>query len=181
MTQYSFVPEVDAAGVKIRADGQGDAWADAHRALGSSFYLTDVDGMIGMVGFAANTGERLFLEYVPDNYENHRNAIRRFATVAMFDRKATRALAFHKHNRVGLAYYLDTCRRLAETQPKPPRFFFVIGRDRPPWTMIELDITTAEQIGEIELGAMNWRQVWNALGLTVLRAELAQWINGHDQ
>lgn len=183
MTTYSavqlpaFTPERDGAGVKVRADGKGDAWADAHRDLGPTFNMTDVDGMIGIVGFAANTGERLFMEYVPDDWKNRHNKIRRFATVAVFDRKATRALALDAGNRVGLAYYLNLCRCLGQTQPKAPRFFFVIGRDCPPWTMIELNINTANIVAEHELPSMNWRQVWNAIGLTALRQELTRWVH----
>ncbi len=167
----------DANGVRVRVDGKGDAWAKAHRnELGATFNMTDVDGLVGMVGFAANTGDRLFIEYVPDNYRHRLDVIRTYATVALFDRKATRAYAFGDSNRVSLSWYLDMCRRLARTQPKPPKFLLVIGRDNPPWEMIELDITTGDPISENRLEVMNWKAVWRQIGLTGLRDELRAWL-----
>ena len=166
-------------GVKVRADGQGDAWADSHRDFMRSAYMLDIDGLVGFVGFAANTGEKLFIEYVPDDYSNHRSEIRTFATVAMFDRKSSRSVAFAKGNQVSRAYYLDICRKLAATQPKPPRFFYVLGRDCPPWEMVELDIETAEEIGTHTIESLDtghWRHLWHIMGLGRLRSDLRRWI-----
>ena len=164
-------------GVKPRFDGQGDGWAAAHRSLGPTFNMSDVDGVVGMMGFASNTGERLFLEYVPDNYKNRQSRIRKFATVAMFDRKSSEHYANSDSNALAAAFYLDLCRRLATTQPKPPRFFYVIGQDQPPWEMIEIDINTAAEIGRVHQDGKNWRQVWEAVGLVALRNELCLWID----
>jgi hypothetical protein len=166
--------------VRARADGQGDGWARAHREqLGAAFHMTDLDGAIGLMGFAANTGERLFIEYVPDAYGNRLHVIRRFATVAVFDRKTSREYAFSEANRVSLAWHLDVCRRLAATQHSPPRFFLVIGRDRPPWELLELDIHSGGILSEHRLDAMNWRVIGEQAGLTALRNELRHWIKAH--
>ena len=54
-------------GVKVRADGCGDAWAQAHRKLGPTFNMQDIDALFGIMAFGQNTGDKLFLEYVPDN------------------------------------------------------------------------------------------------------------------
>jgi len=170
--------ERDTNGVRVRHDGKGDGWAKAHRSqLGPTFNMNDVDGLIGLVGFAANTGDRFFIEYVPDDYSNRLNMIRQFATVALFDRKTSRDYAFGDANRVSLSWYLDLCRRLGQTQPKPPKFFLVIGRDAPPWNLIELDINTGKEVSDHVLPAMNWRQVWQQVGLAALRAELRAWID----
>ena len=167
----------DSNGVRVRVDGKGDAWAQAHRQLGGTFNMTDFDAVMGVQAFAANTGERLFLEYVPDNYENRLNMIREYASVAMFDRKASREYAFSRDNRVSLSWHLDHCRKLAQTQPVAPKFFLVIGRDQPPWQLIELDITTGEIVAEHTLTNMDWKTVWQQAGLTDLRNELRRWVD----
>jgi hypothetical protein len=173
------VPEQrDANGVRIRADGKGDGWAQAHRdELGPTYNMSDLDGYVGLVGFAGNTGDRLFMEYVPDNYANKGKTVRRFATVALFDRKASRDYAFSEANAVSLAFYLDLCRRLGETQPKPPKFFFIIGRQATPWELVELDIQTGQIISEFTLQQGRWRVFWEAVGLVALRGELRTWID----
>jgi len=168
----------DGNGVRRRVDGQGDGWAKAHRdGLGATFNMNDVDGLIGMVGFAANTGDRLFMEYVPNNYANRARLIRSFATVGLFDRKSSRDYALSQSNRVALSWYLDLCRRLGQTQPIPPKFFLVIGRDQPPWEMIELDIRTGDIAAEHTLTDMNWKEIWQQAGLVALRNELRRWID----
>lgn len=171
-TDYGDTPKV-----KPRYDGGGDGWAKAHReGLGNGFYMSDVDGIIGVVGFAANTEGLLFQEYVVEPSRELRT-VRRFATVAMFDRKSTEKNAFCEKNEFGLAWYLDLCRRLGETQPRAPRFFFVIGSKEPPWTMIELDIDTSLEIDrQVITSGRNWRCIWDAIGLTTLRNELRSWI-----
>jgi hypothetical protein len=166
--------ERDSNGVAVRMDGKGDAWSDKHRQLGVSFNMNDIDGLMGLVAFAANTSDHIFMEYVPDTYEHRHNIIRRFYTVALFDRKTSRNYAFSDANRVSLAWYLDLCRRLAKTQPRPPKYFFVIGQDTPPWQMIELDIDTGKIMSEHTLPENNWRTLWDIIGLSRLRQELRQ-------
>jgi len=175
----------DRNGVKIRADGKGDAWARAHRNMGQCFNMHDVDGLIGIHAFAQNTGERLFIEYVPDHYKNRHSCIRKFAMVAMFDRKKTLNLAMIRDsnnkldNTLGTAFYLWLCRTCASNQPIPPRFFFVGGGDEPPWGMQELNIYTAEKIGNIipieDATGKGWRAIWDAIGLVTLRNEMKKW------
>ena len=164
-------------GVKERLNGAGDAWANQHReSLGSNFYLQDVDAMFGTVVFGHNTGERLFLEYVPDSYENRQNIVREFGVVAVFDRKSSRSAAFGNHNRVSTALYLWMCRTLGKAQSINPKFFFVIGGQSPSWEMVEIDIDTGEELRMMEVGTSSWRQIWHALGLLKLRNEIARWI-----
>ena len=168
----------DANGVRLRMDGKGDGWAQAHRdELGQTFNMSDMDGLVGLVGFAANTGDRLFMEYVPDNYANKGKTIRRFAVVALFDRKSSREFALSDSNAVSLAFYLDLCRRLGQTQAKPPKFFLIIGRQEPPWEMVELDITTGQVVSEFTLQQGRWKVFWQAVGLVALRNELRTWID----
>jgi len=81
-------------GVKVRADGCGDAWAKAHRRLGPTFNMQDIDALFGIMAFGQNTGDKLFLEYVPDDYQNRGKAVRDFRVIAMFDRKSSRQAAF---------------------------------------------------------------------------------------
>jgi len=175
-SEYTFdqTPR-NATGTKKRLDGQGDAWANQHRAsLPKDYYFQDVDAMFGAVVFGKNTGEKLFLEYVPDGYKNRTKKIRSFAVVAIFDRKVTREAAFSNYNTISCALYLWLCRTLGESQPQKPRFFYVIGSQEPPWTMIEINITTGEEIGqETKLERVDWKIVWETLGLTSLRNELA--------
>lgn len=165
-------------GVKCRHDGQGDAWANEHRsALGSGDYLHDVDTLFGIQVFGHNTGEKLFLEYEPDNFENRAKILRSFAVVAMFDRKSSSGGAFCPENRLSLSFYLWQCRMFAQWQPTPPRFFIVIGGQSPPWQMIELDIYTGKKVGvPVQVDGSRFADVWNALGLRKLRRELKSWI-----
>jgi len=81
-------------GVRVRADGCGDAWAQAHRKLGPTFNMQDIDALFGIMAFGQNTGDKLFLEYVPDDYRNRGKAVRDFRVIAMFDRKSSRQATF---------------------------------------------------------------------------------------
>lgn len=166
-------------GVRIRRDGRGDAWANEHReALGKKFYLNDIDAFFGLEVFGANTGDRLFLEYEPDNYENKFSAIRDFAMVAMFDRKSTEAAAFHESSLLSRGVYLWLCRVIADVQPQPPKFFYVIGREQPPWRMIQIDIYSGDRTGSpVEVDGQSFKQVWSQLGLTRLRNELRRHVD----
>jgi hypothetical protein len=130
-----------------------------------------------VAGVSHDTISRLFVEYVPDNYRNRLNVIRDYAVVAVFDRKVSREYALGEDNRVSLACYLSLCRRLGQTQPKPPKFFLVIGRDAPPWELVELDIHTGQVLSENTLTAMNWRVIWRCVGLVDLRDALRGWID----
>lgn len=165
-------------GVKQRLDGKGDAWASAHRQeLGCNFHMQDIDASFGAVVFGQNTGEKLFLEYVPDNYQNREKRIREFAVIALFDRKATEEAAFANHSTVSRAFYLWQCRVFGTKQPIDPKFFLVIGRQEPPWKMIEVDIFSSETTGvTATINAGEWHEVWRTLGLTDMRNEIAKWL-----
>ena len=177
--EYAFDPtERNNQGIKVRLDGAGDSWANQHReSLPKEFYFQDVDALFGTVVFGHNTGERLFLEYVPDNYKNRNNQVREFGVVAIFDRKSSRNAAFGNHNRVSMGLYLWLCRSLGKIQPIKPKFFFVIGGQSPPWTMIEIDIETGEKIREAIIDTSDWSNIWAELELIDLRNEIVKWLN----
>lgn len=61
-------------------------------------------------------------------------------------------------------------------QPIPPRFFYVIGGQEPPWLMIEVDINTGVEVGaRVELKNSNFKTVWESLGLGQARNVLMRW------
>lgn len=166
-------------GVKARNDGKGDAWADSHRTLGRDFYMSDIDALFGTLVFGQNTAERLFMEYVPDHYTKRDAQTRDFAVVALFDRKRTREAAFDRFSKLSKDFYLWLCRLIASAQPNPPRFFYVIGGDKPPWEMIEIEIKSGKNLGEratVDGTPDGWRNAWLNLGLLGLRSELKRWI-----
>lgn len=167
-------------GVKRRMDGKGDAWATAHRCLGTGNQMNDVDAVFGFEAYGANTGEKLFLEYEPDDYQNRLNVIREHGLIALFDRKTSEGAAFGEGNRRSFSLYLHLCRVIAAQQPYPPRFFFCIGGQEPPWQLIEIDITAGAKTGhEVTIysaQSAEWRRVWDALGLSELRMKLRGWI-----
>ena len=169
----------DNAGVKVRADNKGDPWASAHRSLGPGFNMQDLDALFGYMAFGQNTGERLFLEYVPDNYVNRYNSVRNFGVVALFDRKASFAAMEHEENTVSKAFYLWLCRALGQCQPVAPKFFYVIGQDSPPWIIIEIALDTGLPTGKEAtlLSSSNWLPVWTVLGLVEHRDLIRQWID----
>ncbi|NCC85188.1 MAG: hypothetical protein EOM03_13835 [Clostridia bacterium] len=164
-------------GVKVRMDGKGDAWSNAHRdQLGNNAFMQDLDAMFGFAAFGHNTGERLFLEYVPDSWENRHNSMRTFGVVALFDRKASLGAAFSGKNALSSNFYRFLCRLIASAQPIPPRFFYVIGGQEPPWTMVDVDICNGQEIGNrVELTSANFKTMWESLGLGSARNVLMQW------
>lgn len=172
-------PEYLHNGARARIDGRGDAWADEHRhGLGMSFLMSDLDAIFGTVVFGQNTGDRLFIEYVPDAYANRFKTVREFGLVAMFDRKMSINAAFDQRNKLSTAVYLWICRKLGAGQAKRPKFFFVIGDQAPPWRMVEIDITNGEPTGaEATIASReDWGPVWEYLGLAPLRREIAMWV-----
>ncbi len=173
-------PEYLDNGARARVDGHGDAWANEHRhGLGMSFNMTDLDAFFGTVAFGQNTSDRLFIEYVPDEYANRDKVVREFGLVAMFDRKNSWRAAFEQRNRLSTAVYLWICRKLGVGQSKSPKFFYVIGGQLPPWQMVEIDIISGEATGVTAniLHRDDWQYVWEHLGLVPLRREIARWIS----
>lgn len=167
-------------GVRVRRDGQGDLWSNEHREeLGNAFYLNDFDAVMGYMAFAKTGAGETFAEYVPDAYANKGKVFRRFATVAIFDRKKSMASVRGILNTVQLAYYLDICRLLADKQPIAPKFFFVVG-EAAPWEMVEVDVWTGELGRTWCFGKSEWKQVWNAAGLSEMRRELRRWIESPE-
>lgn len=166
--------------VRKRMDGRGDAWALAHReGLGPCFNMNDLDTVIGFMAYGINSSETLFAEYVPDAYANKGKMVRRFAVVALFDRKRSeRAITASD---VSTSFYLYLSRALGTQQPKPPRFFYVIGGDLPPWSMREVDINTGNLASSIvtikSLENQEWLAVWDRLGLLNLRRELRAFVD----
>jgi hypothetical protein len=95
-------------GVRARMDGRGSVFGNMHREkLGNEYLMADMDGCFGFVAWGQNTAERIFLEYVPDGYENKGKAIRHFAVVAIFDKKKTNRAAGSDGARLSESFYLD--------------------------------------------------------------------------
>jgi len=138
--------------------------------------MQDLDGFFGWMAFGANTGEKIFSEYVPDSWDHRWNYFREFALVGLFDRKTTAQYAFSDDNRVSTAHYLWICRSLSKLQPIAAKFFFVIGQHAAPWEMIELNINTGDEIKRYVLYDANWKEIWNACGLKQIRDDLMKWI-----
>jgi hypothetical protein len=144
-----------------------------------------VDCMFGFTAFGSNTADRLFLEYAPDGTAADKlvKRVRTHGFVAMFDRKCSEGKAFDPSNYLSLSVYLDACRALSERQGTNVRFFFVIGGNEPPWTMIEVDRFTGERTGSpVEIRASRsdprnpeWETVWRELGLTKEREAALAW------
>jgi hypothetical protein len=178
MSQGNLFPS-DANGVRLRVDGKGDGWAEAHRNLGPTFNMQDIDALFGIMAFGVNGMERVFAEYVPDDYRNRGRMIRKFSVVALFDRKSSTSAI--DCSDVSCAFYLFLCRALATQQSKPPRFFYVVGGKGPPWLLREVNIETGEA-SDLEhvlsdTTQETQRAVWDAIGLTTLRQELARTVN----
>jgi hypothetical protein len=164
-------------GVRLRADGKGDGWAEHHRNQQCQWHMQDVDGLFAASFFGKRTDDRLFAEYAADNYENRGKIIRRFAMVALFDRKETEPAAFSNENHLSLAVYLHMCRVFRDAQSQGPRFFYVVGGNAPPWEMIEMDIddgTIMRPSTTLDNGS--WEPMWKALGLLELRQALTKWL-----
>lgn len=165
-------------GVKVRADGAGDGFALAHRDLGRGFHMHDIDALFGLEVFGANTGDRLFMEYEPDSYQNRLSLVRRFAVVALFDRKKSVDLARSSYTSLSAAFYLYLCRALGARQPKLPRFFFCCGDHEGPWRLLEIDAASGDEIGLAgpPVDGSNIAAVWRQIGLSALRAEMRSWV-----
>lgn len=163
-------------GVLERTDQAGDGWARAHREANPRWYMQDVDALMAIETRAYNTGDKFFMEYVPDGFQHREKSIRQHAVVALFDRKSCREAAFGEHGRASLSLYLHLCRALGQTQPVQPKFMFTIGKDKPPWEVIEVDPESGDVVAEHALTSANWAEVWKAAGLSDLRAELARWV-----
>lgn len=163
-------------GVKVRADGKGDGWANEHREeLGHHFYMQDVDCAFGVMGFGHNTADALFLEFVPDDYRNRQKAIRTFGVVGFFDRKSSFGACTSTRNLLSKGVYLHMARCVAHQQSVAPKFFYVVGDNNPPWYMREVDIYTGEWAAPaVEVTSGEWKKVWEQLGLLELRNEISK-------
>ncbi len=155
-------------GVRARIDGLGDGWANAHRVLGPTFNMQDLDHLFGTVEFGMRGANLVFAEYVPDNYANRDELLREFRLIALFDRKYT--LNACQNNPVSTAFYLWLCRNVARGSSAAARFFFVVGQQNPPWRMDEIDVSTGLPTGAHAIlrsfDEKEWRAAWDALGLT---------------
>lgn len=172
-------------GVKARGDGGGDSWALAHRSgVPRNFYMQDVDGVVGSLCFQHHCADSLFCEYTYGRRVGPTETAQDFGVVALFDRKATLALARDAKNTLSRTFYLFQCRVFREYQGIAPRFFYVCGTDGP-WTVIELDIDTGAEVGDPVIcpvlpadpdpdpnAPKPWQHIWNQLGLSALRRQL---------
>lgn len=167
-----FDGPLNGNGNKPRLDGKGDGWANTHREMDklggvSGIYMQDLDACFGFYSFGQNTAEKLFMEYVPDSYENRMKSVREFRCVAIFDRKKSEDIAFSRTNLVSLAFHLWLCRKLGEDRLNKPRFFFVYGSNEPPWIMQEVDVNTGEPSPAkiVVQDAESMKTVWESFGL----------------
>ena len=165
-------------GVKVRHDGRGDNWADQHRrSLRGRFLMQDMDAYAGFHAFAANTGEKFFLEYEPDKSNARTVSKRQLGFVALFDRKSnTKAMRDKNLSGLSRQVYAHICRTYRAAQPTAPKFFYIVGESSP-WGMIEIDIDTLqEKSGIVELYEDDWMQIWDDFGLIELRNALQRWM-----
>jgi hypothetical protein len=73
------------------------------------------------------------------------------------------------------------CRKLAVTQPIPPKFFYIIGGDEPPWDIRSVDIYTgAMGVENCELEKASWKAIWSLFGLDKMRQDLQGWLSDLD-
>lgn len=174
------------SGVRARREAGGDGWANAHRScLPRHCFMQDIDAFFGHIVFAKNSADRLFVEQVPDDYDNLTGSFsRNFAVVALFDRKRTLDDDQMARNRFTLQFYCWICRIFRDRQPEGtgPKFFYVIGPSHGPWGMQEIDIDTGEKTEEIRLirndDSPGWMNVWQALGLLSAREKAETWLRG---
>lgn len=167
-------------GVVRRGDGAGDAWANGHRNAPRSWYMNDIDALFGTMAFGINGGDTVFVEFEPDSPRNKGKAIRKFGLVALFDRKNSNWAA-HQSD-VSLGLYLDICRAFRDRgQPFPPRFFYVIGGQEPPWDLVEVCISSGTRkppaVIMTDTSRAEWERVWRALGLVESRDAIRAWMN----
>lgn len=163
-------------GNRARVDKQGDLWANDHRAELANYFMSDVDALFGIEAWGAQTGDKLFMEYEPDAWENRRSSIRSFGVVAMFDRKASWGSIAKAGSFTSTPLYLWMCRVFRGHQGIAPKFFYVCGT-RAPWRMQEVDIDTGEAVGdEVLVDSGRWGVVWRALGLSDLRDQIKKWV-----
>lgn len=144
---------------RTRHDGGGDGWAEGHRRLGGC-YMCDIDGLAAQVLIRGE--DALFAEYVADGRRHQR--IRDHSVLAIFDRKSSEPTSLSRYS---TAFLLWLCRTIAAGQGAPVRFFFVVGTSAP-WTLIELDTVTGDEISRTVQSS--WRPVWHSLGLLSDRA-----------
>lgn len=171
------------SGVRVRADGGGDLWADRHRlGLDNKAYLTDADSFTFAVRHRKSE-DRVFFEYVPDDWCNFGKSIRSFALLAIFERKSPGQYQRDLSGlcaQPGVAFLLHTCRLFGQVQPIAPRFFFVFGDDQP-FRLQEIDCIVGYQVGElltlpILTNKGDWLPFWKQLGLIDARDKLNAWV-----
>lgn len=165
-------------GNKVRRDGGGDPWADEHRTKLDKCYMADVDYIVSLTLTGVDSEDKSFHEFATKRGSFKPSRKRKHATVAIFDRAATKEIALGDKKAFTLSQHLDLCERLGEVQPVAPKFFFVCGhRNAPSWLVIEMDIYTGEELQERTLSSTDWEQDWRELGLLKQRATLQNWLD----
>jgi len=159
---------------RSRIDGQGDSFGNAHRSLGSEYYMNDFDVLVGSLDFAKHTENSLFAEYEPDPVCNKNNLIRQFGTIAIFDRKGHWGACSMN---IATKYQLQVCRALSECQPVPVRFFWVVDVENG-YAMQEICTTTGERLDSriLPLDGSLWSNIWKEVGLYGNRIRLREWL-----
>jgi len=101
----------------------------------------------------------------------------KISTKAIFDRKngsrILTKLEDPEEIKISAAYYLDFCRKLGYLQEETPRCFFVIGREKGPWKMFEIDINDGSIGKKINIPNIDyWPAVFIELGLFELKENM---------
>lgn len=148
---------------KPRYDNKGDAFAELHREeLPSDCYFSDIDMIFGNISFSAGTEDTLFIEYLPDDFENRNNPTREFKALALIDRKESHEAALRATIPKQLYQWLALM--VTQAQKHQCRFFQAIGKDTV-FDLIEYDVVTGNKILEKQIANLNIYTVWKEIGL----------------
>jgi len=139
--------------------------------------MQDLDCFFGVQAFGHNTGDKLFMEYIPDNYDKNKKSVENFGVVALFDRKSNEEYALSSPNYTSRHFYIYLAKILSECQGNIPcKFFYVIGSNNPPWKMIEIDLSTGHKKTEKYVDSGDWSSIWQELGLCSIRNDVVKWM-----
>lgn len=154
--------------------GTGDGWAAAHRqALGSNWYLSDVDALADSTGAYHGTEDKLFVSATC--LPVHRlDPAQTLGIVALFDRTQDLGTGLCERKAFGSKMLRNIARLIGLAQGVLPKVFLVAGPDDGPWELVELDIWSGQPAGFraiLEAGG-SWAATWEAAGLGKLQREL---------
>jgi hypothetical protein len=162
-----------ANGVRVRLDGRGDNFANAHRKGQRDLYGMDVDAYATLELVVGDGEDRIFAEYCL-----HGNGpVTESAFVAFFDRKKMRGkqCIADAGQMARRAPWLGLCRDLAVSYPVTPRLFWICGQGAP-WDFIEWDVRSGERLRWWLLESDDITQEWRNIDLLRDRETLVKWL-----